>query len=41
MAWDLRVDELHPKKLIINEFQQGLDFFNAQFHGKLLHVDLL
>jgi hypothetical protein len=32
------INELHPKELVVNEFQERLEFLNAHFYGKLLHL---
>ena len=40
MAWNLRVYKLHPKQLIIHEFQECLNLVYAHFQGYLLHFRL-
>ena len=37
MPWNSGVDEFHAKELIINEFQERVDFVHTEFHRKLLH----
>jgi hypothetical protein len=41
MPWDPRIYVLHSEELIVNEFQECLDFGQAHFYCKLLHLNHL